>query len=233
MAQGLQSMLTSETISVDPTNKTFTQRIVINPNHNELTFDEYDTHLRLYVDNWNLEDSYKNIRVAVLDKGKTIDDLQSKDFKSLAPSNYNLSTDNNPLRYQLKDMHRSNQDYTRPNPNGSNLVTEKALVVEIVGKLNDTSAQNVSVKTDVYNNAFQKMIDQVTCNVDLTEKPEIKGDYVTPPTDTTTNNLMEIENYKVELPKAFSTNAWIGYTIGGLLVMIAAAYIYHRKRQAV
>lgn len=43
---------------------------------------------------------------------------------------------------------------------------------------------------------------------------------------------LEVENRKVELPKAFSTNAWIGYTIGGLLVMIAAGFIYNKKRQA-
>ena len=50
--------------------------------------------------------------------------------------------------------------------------------------------------------------------------------------DVSSNKEITVENHKVVLPKAFSTNAWIGYTIGGILVMIAAAYIYHRKRQA-
>ncbi|ERT60105.1 SpaA isopeptide-forming pilin-related protein [Peptoniphilus sp. BV3C26] len=230
LVKGLQSMLTSETINVDKTNNTFAQRLVINPNHTSLTFDEYDTHLRLYVDDWNLEDSYKHIKVAVLDKGKTIDSLKETDFKSLAPSNYNLSTDNNPLRYQLKAMHRSDQDYTRPNPKGSNLITDKALVVDIVGKLNNTSATTADLKVDVYNNAAGKMIDQVTCKLDLAEKPPTKGDYVTPTTDTTKSSLMEIENRKAEYPSTGGMGT-IAFTLGGVVLMSIAGILYYRKRR--
>lgn len=226
LVRGLQNMLTSETIAVDNANKTFTQRLVINPNHTSLTFDEYDTSLRLYVDDWNLEDGFRHIKVAVLDKGKTIDDLQEKDFKSIGPSNYNLDKDSNPLRYQLKEMHRSDKDYERPNPNGSNLVTEKTLVVELVGKLNDTSATKVDLRTDVYNRAFNIMIDQVTCKVDTTDTSDAKGGYVKPG-DT---NPIEIENNKSEYPSTGGIGTII-FTLGGAILMTFAGISYCRKRR--
>lgn len=227
LARGLQNMLTSETISVDKINNTFTQRIVINPNHNELTFDDPDTHLRLYVNDWNVDGEYKLIKVAVLDKDKSIDSLKETDFKSLKPSNYNYNENTNPLRYQLIAMHRSDQDYTRPNPNGSSLITEKALVVDIVGKLNDPNAKQGDLRVDVYNNAAGKMIDQVTCKLDLTDPSDAKGAYVKQ-TDTTTKPI-EVENRKAEYPHTGGMGTLI-FTLAGLVLMSAAAYVYSRKR---
>ncbi|MFR8506143.1 MAG: SpaA isopeptide-forming pilin-related protein [Peptoniphilus sp.] len=227
LARGLQNMLTSETISVDKINNTFTQRIVINPNHNELTFDDPDTHLRLYVNDWNVDGEYKLIKVAVLDKDKSIDSLKETDFKSLKPSNYNYNENTNPLRYQLIAMHRSDQDYTRPNPNGSSLITEKALVVDIVGKLKNTSATQSDLKVDVYNTAAGKMIDEVTCKVDLTDPSDSKGAYVKQ-TDTTTKPI-EVENRKAEYPHTGGMGTLI-FTLAGLVLMSAAAYVYSRKR---
>ena len=224
---GSQNMLTSETIKVDNKNNTFTQRLVINPNHTKLTFDEADTHLRLYVDDWTVDGEYKLIKVAVLDKGKSIDDLQENDFKTIRPSNYNYNENTNPLRYQLKDMHRSAEDYERPNPNGSNLVTEKALVVEIVGKPKNASGKNISVKTDVYNRAFAIMIDEVTCKVDMTDLSDAKGDYVKP-TDAT--KPIEVENRKAEYPSTGGIGT-ILFTLGGAVLMTFAGLSYYRRRR--
>lgn len=225
LVRGLQSMLTSETIKVNNKNNTFTQRLVINPNHSELTFDDPDTHLRLYVDNWNVVDSNRIIKVAVLDKGATIDSLQPTDFKNVSTSNY--KTDANPLKYQLKEMYGSN-NYTKPNPNASRLITDKALVVDIVGKLNDTSATKADLKVDIYNNAASKMIDEVTCNVDMVEKTDTKGDYVTPTDETT--NLMEIENRKVEYPSTGGIGTII-FTLAGAVLMTFAGLSYYRRRR--
>lgn len=224
LARGLQNMLTSETINVDKTNNTFTQRIVINPNHNELNFDDPDSHLRLYVDGWNVDDSYRHINVAVLDENKSIKDLTPSDFKDVSTSNY--KTDVNPLKYQLKEMYGSN-NYTKPNPNGSRLVTDKTLVVDIVGKLNDPNAKQGDLKVDVYNHAALKMIDEVTCKVDMTEKSDAKGAYVKE-TDTTKTPI-EVENRKAEYPHTGGMGTLI-FTLAGLMLMSAAAYVYSRKR---
>lgn len=224
LARGLQNMLTSETISVDPTNKAFTQRLVINPNHTELNFDDPDSHLRLYVDGWNVDDSSRIIKVAVLDKKKSIKDLTPSDFKDVSTSNY--QTDANPLKYQLKEMYGSN-NYTKPNPNGSRLVTDKTLVVDIVGKLNDPNAKQGDLRVDVYNNAAGKMIDQVTCKLDLTDPSDAKGAYVKQ-TDTTTTPI-EVENRKAEYPHTGGMGTLI-FTLAGLVLMSAAAYVYSRKR---
>lgn len=224
LARGLQNMLTSETIDVNKTNNTFTQRLVINPNHTELNFDDPDSHLRLYVDGWNVDDSYRHINVAVLDENKSIKDLTPSDFKDVSTSNY--KTDVNPLKYQLKEMYGSN-NYTKPNPNGSRLVTDKTLVVDIVGKLNDPNAKQGDLRVDVYNNAAGKMIDQVTCKLDLTDPSDAKGAYVKQ-TDTTTKPI-EVENRKAEYPHTGGMGTLI-FTLAGLVLMSAAAYVYSRKR---
>lgn len=226
LARGLQNMLSSETISVDPTNKTFTQRLVINPNSISWNFDDGDTHLRLHVDGWNVEETHRPIRVAVLDKNKSIDDLKEGDFKTVSPSNYNLTASTNPIKYRLIDIYGEN--YTRPKQGVSNVIVDKTVVVELVGKPKDISQNIIELKADVYSGSSGKTIDQVTCNVDLAEKPDTKGGYVTPHTDTP-SSLMEIENHKAEYPHTGGMGTLI-FTLAGLMLMSAAAYVYSRKR---
>lgn len=229
LAQGLESMLTSETIKVDHTNKTFTQRLVINPNSTSWNFDDGDTHLRLHVNDWNVNDSYRLIKVAVLDKSKSIDSLKEGDFKTVTPSNYNLTDSTNPIRYQLKEIYGSN-NYTRPKTGVSNVIADKAVVVELVGKPKDINQNTIDLKADIYSGSSSKTIDEVTCKVDMTEKSDTKGDYVTPPTDTSTN-LMEIVNNKAEYPFTASVGTAI-FTAIGLALMVMGAFIYQRKKQA-
>ena len=42
-----------------------------------------------------------------------------------------------------------------------------------------------------------------------------------------------IENTKFEYPLTGGPGVWIGYTIGGLAVMIGGAYIYHKRRESI
>ena len=44
---------------------------------------------------------------------------------------------------------------------------------------------------------------------------------------------LEVENRKVELPKALGTGNILTYTLAGLAVMLAGVFIYYKKKQAI
>ena len=224
LTKGEKGMLTSEIIEVDKDKGTFKQRLVINPNHNKWTFDEYDSHLRLYVDGWNVVDTNtsKLIKVAVLDNTKNVSDLTEKDFKSVSPTNYTATSTTNPLKYSIKDMYGTG-NYTRDEEGKSNLSTNKTLVVEFTGKLKENVTGPVKPKSDVNINAFDRMVDEVTSSLDITDLSSNKGSYV----DTKTP--IKVENRKGQYPLTGGMGTLI-FTVSGLILMTAAAYVYKRKR---
>ncbi|MDU1879453.1 MAG: SpaA isopeptide-forming pilin-related protein, partial [Finegoldia magna] len=118
LTKGANSMITSEIREVDKDKGTFKQRLVINPGHTQWTFDEHDTLLQLDVNNWNVSDNYRTIKVATLEKGKTVADLKDTDFKEVNPRNQGYNT--NPLIYSIPSLYNAN-DYTKPSPTISNL----------------------------------------------------------------------------------------------------------------
>ncbi|MDU1832415.1 MAG: SpaA isopeptide-forming pilin-related protein, partial [Finegoldia magna] len=158
LTKGANSMITSEIREVDKDKGTFKQRLVINPGHTQWTFDEHDTLLQLDVNNWNVSDNYRTIKVATLEKGKTVADLKDTDFKEVNPRNQGYNT--NPLIYSIPSLYNAN-DYTKPSPTISNLVTEKGLVVEITGTITDKT-KAVDLKPEVYSRAFTTSIDKVS-----------------------------------------------------------------------
>lgn len=223
--KGANNMITSEILEVDKDKGTFKQRLVINPNHSKWTFDEYDSHLRLFVEGWNVQETNtsKLIKVAVLDNDKDISDLKDADFKkTVTPTNYNITPTTNPLKYSIKDMYGTN-NYTRVKEGQSNLTTDKTLVVEFTGKLKENVQGPVKPKADVYINAFGRMVDEVTSSLDVTNLSSNKGSYV----DTKTP--IKVENRKGEYPLTGGRGTLI-FTLAGLVLMSAAAYVYSRKR---
>lgn len=219
--KGANGMLTSEILEVDKDKGTFKQRLVINPGHTEWTFDKEDTLLQLDVNNWNVSDNYRTIRVATLEKGKTVADLTDKDFKGVSPRNQQYST--NPLIYSIPSLYNTN-DYTQPNPKIANIVTEKGLVVEITGKITDTS-KAVDLNPEVYSRAFSKSIDKVSYKLDINNMSDGKGTYI----DYVTTEPIQVENRKGQYPLTGGRGTLI-FTLAGLVLMSAAAYVYKRKR---
>lgn len=222
LTKGANGMLTSEIIEVDKDKGTFKQRLVINPNHTEWTFDKEDTLLQLDVNNWNLSDQYRTIKVATLEKDKTVADLKDKDFKEVKPRNQQYST--NPLIYSIPSLYNSN-DYTQPVPRISNIVTEKGLVVEITGKITD-KAKDVDLKPEVYSRAFRKSIDKVSYKLDINNMLEGKGTYV----DYDSKDPIQVENYKATFPHTGALGI-IGFLVVGAVMMATAYYKYRRKRR--
>lgn len=219
---GANGMITSEILEVDKDKGTFKQRLVINPNHTEWTFDKYDTLLQLDVNNWNVSDQYRTIKVATLEKGKTVADLKDKDFKEVNPRNQQYNT--NPLIYSIPSLYNSN-DYTQPDPKISNIVTEKGLVVEITGKITDTS-KAVDLKPEVYSRAFSKSIDLVEYKLDINNMSEGKGSYL----DYQSKDPIQVENHKATFPHTGAMGI-IGFLVVGGIMMATAYYKYRRKRR--
>ncbi|MBS6534799.1 SpaA isopeptide-forming pilin-related protein [Peptoniphilus harei] len=219
--KGANNMITSEILEVDKDKGTFKQRLVINPGHTQWTFDKYDTLLQLDVNNWNVSDKYRTIKVATLEKDKTVADLKDKDFKEVNPRNQQYST--NPLIYSIPSLYNSN-DYTQPNPKISNIVTEKGLVVEITGKITDKT-KAVDLKPEVYSRAFTTSIDKVNYKLDINNMSEGKGIYL----NYQATDPIQVENRKGQYPLTGGRGTLI-FTLAGLVLMSAAAYVYSRKR---
>ena len=221
--KGSNGKLTSEILEVDKDKGTFKQRLVINPNHTEWKFDKYDTLLQLDVNNWNVSDQYRTIKVATLEKGKTVADLKEADFKEVNPRNQQYST--NPLIYSIPSLYNTN-DYTQPVPKISNLVTEKGLVVEITGKITDKT-QAVDLNPEVYSKAFETSVDKVNYRLDINDMSEGKGTYV----DYESKDPIQVENTKVKYPFTGGPGVWIGFAIIGLIVMLGGVLIYTKKKK--
>ena len=221
LTKGANGMITSEILEVDKDKGTFKQRLVINPNHTEWTFDKYDTLLQLDVNNWNVSDNYRTIKVATLEKGKSVADLKDTDFREANPRNQQYST--NPLIYSIPSLYKAD-DYTQPNPKIANIVTEKGLVVEITGTITDTS-KAVELNPEVYSRAFSKSIDKVSYKLDINNMSEGKGTYI----DYVSKDPIQVENRKGQYPLTGGRGTLI-FTVAGLMLMSAAAYVYKRKR---
>ena len=220
---GANGMITSEILEVDKEKGTFKQRLVINPEHTKWTFDDQDTLLQLDVNNWNVSDQYRTIKVATLENGKSIADLKNADFREANPRNQIYNT--NPLIYSIPSLYKTT-DYTKPDPNIANIVTEKGLVVEITGKITDTT-KPVELKPEVYSRAFGKSIDKVNYKLDINNMSDGKGRYL----DYQSTEPIQVENRKGEYPHTGGMGTLI-FTVSGLILMSAAAYVYSRKRRA-
>lgn len=219
--KGANNMITSEILEVDKDKGTFKQRLVINPGHTQWTFDKYDTLLQLDVNNWNVSDQYRTIKVATLEKDKTVADLKDKDFRKVNPRNQQYST--NPLIYSIPSLYNTN-DYTQPNPKIANIFTEKGLVVEITGKITDKT-KAVNLKPEVYSRAFSKSIDLVEYQLDINNMSAGRGSYL----DYQSKDPIKVENRKGQYPLTGGRGTLI-FTLAGLVLMSAAAYVYSRKR---
>lgn len=220
---GANDMITSEILEVDKDKGMFKQRLVINPEHTSWTFDESDTLLQLDVNNWNVSDKYRTIKVATLEKGKTVADLKDADYKEVNPRNQGY--DRNPLIYSITGMYNTG-DYTKPEPTIANIVTEKGLVVEITGTITDKT-QAVNLKPEVYSRAFSRSIDLVNYQLDINNLSSDKGKYI----NYESQDPIKVENRKGEYPRTGGMGTLI-FTVSGLILMSAAAYVYSRKRRA-
>lgn len=232
-----KSLITSEILEVDKKNNTFKQRIIINPNHTEMTIPSYESYIRIKENDWKITPKYSEthqngiggeVNVALLKKNPntengekgSIDDLEEKDFTKMDAYSFQSAGGTAGSRYSLKEMLGITS--TDDNP----ITTTDSIVMEFTGKLD---ANNTTGTADqLFELVFESQIDDsIEDKLDLSvlagDKP-LYGDY-----DTT--KAIELENRKAEYPHTGGRGTLI-FTVAGLMLMSAAAYVYSRKRRA-
>lgn len=220
---GKNALMESQIIEVDKKNGTFKQRIIINPSHKEWKFDT-DTHLRLFENNnWEIakdENQKRMFKAAVLKEGKTLDSLKDTDFKdATARDNVNDGI----IKYTIRDLYGS-ANYKGPEEGKSILTTKDSIVIEYVGKLKDNSTV-AEIKNQI--RADLTILDDTKYKLDMEQitNNDGKGIYV----DKHESRPIVVENRKSEYPHTGGMGTLI-FTLAGILLMSAAAYVYSRKR---
>lgn len=238
---GAKDLIGAEVYEVNKENKTFKERLIINPKFQEFKFDGPDTWLRFLEDNWTITND-KNIKVAVMEKGQKLEDLTFREV----PEGTKLRN-SKIVRYKLSDLY-TRANYTGPEKGKSAVTTEKALVVEIEGKLNENKTA-ADLQTQIYFDL--STLDQIIYRLDFDEEPayvDVEEEKPTRPgsgssgstgttggtsTDTSTAEKkykpIVVENRKAEYPHTGGMGTLI-FTLAGILLMSAAAYVYSRKR---
>ena len=212
------NIISSQTIEINEKDRTFKQRIVLNPNQKEWHFDGGDTQLRLYEDQWTVNTAGKKIRYAVLDEGKSISDLKEENFNDFGPRDSSSK-----LCYAVARMY-GESNYTKPSTSSSEIYTKKSLVVEFTGKLEDHATSPINVKMDVNSDLWK--YSELTYSLDYDKIVKEDKIYV----DYESKDPIKVENRKGEYPHTGAMGI-IGFLVVGAVIMTTAYYKYRRKRR--
>ena len=223
--------ITSEILSADKDNKTFRQRIIINPNHDKMKIPSNQSYIRIKETDWKITPKYKEalkkdsgigglVNVAILkkDDGKTIADLQDTDFNKFDAISFGTAGNLTGSRYGLKEM-LGKEDVAN-----SSIETTDSIVMEFTGKLDDNNTTGVA--DQLFELVFDSSIDDdVRDKLDVQTIAEGKPAYA----DHDQKDPIQVENRKAEYPHTGGMGTLI-FTLAGLVLMSAAAYVYSRKR---
>ncbi len=216
--------ISSEVLSVDKKNNTFTQRIVINPGHKDFTIPNFQSYLRIFENDWSItpkvegENKGGKVKVALIGKDSTkkISDLEGNDFKEYSPVIYKPEAGNIRSAYSLKGITGNGQK-------DGQVTTTDTIVVEYTGTLAQGKTK-VDQKAEVILN--YSIDDQVEYSLDwtvLTENKPVYDEYdLTKP--------VEVENRKATFPLTGAMGI-IGFLVVGAVIMATAYYKYRRKRR--
>ena len=242
LTRGEKGQITSQVIEVDKEKKTFTQRIVINPNHENLTGINNSSYLRILENYWSITPKFTKadgkagiggeVKVALLkanpdaDKGekKSIAELEGKDFKELGAISYDTVGNNRGSRYSLKELLGKDTD-------SSVISTTDTIVVEYTGKIDDVF---MGKKTEYPIDQKAELIidntikDTADYSLDINTLSSTDPIYV----DVDKSNItpIPVENRKVTFPLTGAMGI-IGFLVAGVVIMATAYYKYRRKRR--
>ena len=225
LSRGEKGQITSQILSVDKDKKTFKQRIVINPKHDNLTGINDSSYLRILENDWSITPKVNNsigggeIKVALLKKDpgkddkKSIAELTSDDFKPYNPVSYKTAGSDTGSRYSLKELL------------GQKEATTDTIVVEYTGTLADSTTKVDQKAEFIIDNTI---LDTAAYSLDVEQLSGTDPIYV----DVDKSNItpIEVENRKAEYPHTGGMGTLI-FTVAGLILMSAAAYVYSRKRR--
>ena len=213
---GANGMITSEILEVDKDKGTFKQRIILNPNHTSWKFDAIDTQLRIVENGWKVN-SLNTIRTAILPKNKSIDQLTNSDFSTSVENSERYLNNEQCIKYQVRELYRIPW-----NPNVQYQTRTDSVVVEVEGKLNQ-AVTNLNLKSYIQHDLLN--IDTVNSEFGINNLSSDKGKYI----NYESQDPIQVENRKAEYPLTGGRGTLI-FTLAGLMLMSAAAYVYSRKR---
>lgn len=235
LTRGKKGQITSQVLSVDKDEKTFTQRIVINPKHESLTGINNSSYLRILENYWSITPKVNNtagggqIKVALLKKDpgendkKSIGELEDNDFNKLGAIEYGTVGNNRGSRYSLKELLGKDTD-------SSLISTTDTIVVEYTGKIDDMfmgekTKYPIDQKAELI--IDNTILDTADYSFDINTLSSTDPIYV----DVNKSNItpIPVENRKAEYPLTGGRGTLI-FTLAGLVLMSAAAYVYSRKR---
>lgn len=226
-----KGQISSEILSVDKDKKTFKQRIIINPNHASMTIPSYQSYIRIKENDWKITPKYKGalkqghgigglVNVAILKKDgeKTLDKLTKDDYRKVDAISFTTAGNITGSRYGLKDM------LGITSPTDESITTTDSIVMEFTGKLdeNNTTGTADQLFELVFNSGID---DSVNDKLDVKTIAENKPAYA----DHDQKDPIQVENRKAEYPHTGGMGTLI-FTLAGLVLMSAAAYVYSRKR---
>ena len=234
LTRGKKGQITSQVLSVDKDNKTFTQRIVINPKHENLTGINNSSYLRILENGWSITPKFiksdgkegigGEVKVALLKKTpgendkKSIGELDEKDFKKLGAISYDTVGNNTGSRYSLKELLGKETDSTT-------ISTTDTIVVEYTGTLAKGTTKVDQKAEFIIDNTI---LDTADYSLDIDRLSSDGPIYV----DVNKSNItpIPVENKKFEYPLTGGPKAWIGFTILGLIFMTLAGFYYNKKK---
>lgn len=219
-----KGLMTSEILSVNKEDNTFTQRIVINPNHGKLNVKDNNSSLNILENGWRVINRKSGkiggqVRVALIKEAenKRIADLKDDDYNSYYAIGSGYASLGNDIvyRYGLKEM-------LGLETTSESITTTDTMVIEYTGKLNNVNeiGQKLVVELSDFEN------DSLDYNLNPDKLADNKATYV----DRIQEDPIQIENKKVSLPNTNGLAAWIGFTILGLIFMTLAGFYYNKKK---
>lgn len=229
MTRGKKGQITSQVLSVDKDKNTFTQRIVINPNHESLIGINNSSYLRILENGWSITPKFKKadgkegiggeVKVALIseDSQKSIADLSEKDFEKKDALSRGTAGNNTGSRYSLKELLGEETD-------DEITTTTDTIVVEYTGTLADITKPVDQKAEFIIDNTI---LDTAEYSLDINTLSSTDPVYV----DVNKSNItpIPVENRKAEYPLTGGRGTLI-FTLAGLVLMSAAAYVYSRKR---
>ncbi|MFR7350516.1 SpaA isopeptide-forming pilin-related protein, partial [Peptoniphilus sp.] len=226
--KGKEGKLISQIFDGDKENKTFKQRLIINPEHETITLTDNISEIKISENGWNIDPRFINqdgskgiggeVRVAVLakDGSKTVNDLTADDFKKYDALGYGNTGSGFSSEYSLLEI------LNKTLPEGGSVTTTDTIVMEFNGKLKDNTT---SVDQEIKVITGETVIDQVANKIDIEKMPSGKGAYVA----YESKDPIQVENNKAEYPGTGGMGTFI-FTSCGLALMGLAYLSYRRKR---
>ncbi|KXA10887.1 SpaA isopeptide-forming pilin-related protein [Finegoldia magna] len=230
ITRGKKGQIVSQVIEVAKDKKTFKQRIVINPKHEEFTGINDSSYLRILENGWSITPKASNntgggqVKVALLKKDpgekdkKSIAELTKDDFTTYNPVSYKTVGTDTGSRYSLKEL-------LGKKTTTGNIITTDTIVVEYTGTLDDITKPVEQKAEFIIDN---KILDTAEYNLDVEQLSKTDPIYV----DVDKSNIMpiEVENRKVTFPLTGALGI-IGFLVVGGIMMATAYYKYRRKRR--